>query len=266
MDGQAATNTRGIFKAMHAVMAEVGVIGKDKTNPQQGYKFRGIDDVLAILQPLFIKHGVFCVPKVLKAEREMLATKSGGTMASVRLLVEHTFFASDGSSVYATTYGEAMDAGDKASNKAMSAALKYALTESFSIPTKESDRDTEEQSPELAPRSPPSRPAASPGAAQKPQQATQQPRPASNGATFPPYGSKAKQLIQGASLKDLNWYAENCRKSIADPSKARWAEKERATLAALEAEIERQSPDQDPNNGAETEEIPPPGDEDAPTF
>src|SRR3990167_889385 len=162
MDGTSGTTAvRGIFKAMHAVMSEVGVIGKDRKNPQQGYSFRGIDDVLAVLQPLFIKHGIFCMPKVLKAEREVLATKSGGTMASVRLLVEHTFFAADGSSVYATTYGEAMDAGDKASNKAMSAALKYALTESFAIPTKESDRDTEEASPELAPKAAPtaSRPA-----------------------------------------------------------------------------------------------------------
>lgn len=152
MDGSTAapTATRGIFKAMMGVMAEVGAIGKTKKNVQQGYQFRGIDDVLAVLQPLFIKHGIFCVPKVLKAEREVLATKSGGSMASVRLLVEHTFFASDGSSVYATTYGEAMDSGDKASNKAMSAALKYALTESFSIPTYETDRDTEEASPVLA--------------------------------------------------------------------------------------------------------------------
>lgn len=143
-----------IFAAMIAVMDEVGAIGKNRKNTQQNYQFRGIDDVLAELQPLLVKHKIICVPEVLEAEREMLDTKSGGRMASVRLKVKHTYTcATDGSSVCATTWGEAMDAGDKASNKAMSAALKYAHTESFSIPTYEVDRDTEESSPAaVAPR------------------------------------------------------------------------------------------------------------------
>ena len=71
-------------------------------------------------------------------------------MASVRLLVRHTFYAEDGTHVVCVTLGEAMDSGDKASNKAMSAALKYALIETFLIPTFEADRDTETASPEMA--------------------------------------------------------------------------------------------------------------------
>lgn len=262
MDGQTGSETkRGIFKAMHAVMSEVGVIGKDRKNPQQGYQFRGIDDVLAVLQPLFIKHGIVCLPKVLKTERELLDTKSGGKMASVRLLVEHTFFcAADGSSVYATTFGEAMDAGDKASNKAMSAALKYALTESFSIPTKESDRDTEEQSPELAPKtSPVAQPRTESGRASTFRAPGQQtidaprpaPKPSTGGATFPGYGSMSGKALSEGSDKDLAWYAGNCRKSIADPAKAKWIDKERATLAAIEAEQARRG-------GSQSSDEPPP--------
>lgn len=264
MDGQSGTTKpSGIFKAMHAVMSEVGVIGKDRTNPQQNYKFRGIDDVLAVLQPLFVKHGIICTPEVLTEEREILATKSGGTMASVRLKVKHTYEAADGSTKVATTYGEAMDAGDKAGNKAMSAALKYAHVESFSIPTKESDRDTEEQSPEMAPRTqsgtrPQSVPASRP-ATQKPAQAAQAPRGASS-AVFPGYGSKKGMPIDGAALKDLQWYADNCRKAIADPAKARWIDKERATLAALEAEIAAQTGGSTSSN----DEPPPHDDGDSP--
>ena len=138
-----------IYAAMSGVMADVGVVGKAKKNAQQGYQFRGIDDVAAAVQGALVKHGVICVPRVVHHEREVMTTKSGGSMVSVRLLVEHTFYAKDGSSVTATTLGEAMDSGDKASNKAMSAALKYALTESLMIPTYEADRDTEEASPEL---------------------------------------------------------------------------------------------------------------------
>lgn len=137
-----------IYAALSKVMHDVGHVGKDRKNPQQGYQFRGIDDVANAVQPAFVTHGVVCVPCVLEREREMVPTKSGGSMASVRLLVEHTFYASDGSSVTAVTLGEAMDSGDKASNKAMSAALKYALLETLCIPVDEPDRDTEEQSPE----------------------------------------------------------------------------------------------------------------------
>lgn len=142
--------TLAIYAALAKTMADVGHVGKEKKNAQQGYQFRGIDDVVAHVQQVMAANGVVCVPEVIEREREMIATKSGGTMASVRLLVRHTFFAHDGSSVVCTTLGEAMDAGDKASNKAMSAALKYALTETLLIPTYEVDRDTEESSPVMA--------------------------------------------------------------------------------------------------------------------
>jgi len=144
-----------IYAAMAKAMAQVGSVGKTRKNAQQGYQFRGIDDVMAHVQPVLAECGIVPVPEVLEREREVVTTKSGGTMASVRLLVKHTFYAKDGSSVAAITLGEAMDSGDKASNKAMSAALKYALTEALLIPTYEVDRDTEEGSPQMARPSPP---------------------------------------------------------------------------------------------------------------
>lgn len=145
------SETGEIYGAMARVMAKVGVVGKTKKNAAQNYQFRGIDDVMAHCQAVLAEEGVICIPFVATAERETLATKAGGTQASVRLMVDHTFYAKDGSHVCARTLGEAMDSGDKASNKAMSAALKYALTEALMIPTYEADRDTEDSSPELAP-------------------------------------------------------------------------------------------------------------------
>lgn len=141
-----------IYAQMAKVMGAVGAVTKGRRNQQQGYQFRGIDDVQAHVQAVLAEHGVICVPRVVEREREVMPTKSGGSMVSVRFLVEHTFYASDGSHVVCTTVGEAMDSGDKASNKAMSAALKYALTETLMIPTYEVDRDTEEHSPEVAPQ------------------------------------------------------------------------------------------------------------------
>lgn len=148
-----------IYASLAKVMAEVGHIGKTRKNQAQNYQFRGVDDVVAHVQDIMAQHGVLCVPRVVERERDIVPSKSGGSMASVRLLVEHTFYAVDGSSVVCTTLGEAMDSGDKASNKAMSAALKYALTETLLIPTYEVDRDTEEHSPQVAPPAPKTPPA-----------------------------------------------------------------------------------------------------------
>jgi len=156
------TKSGEIYGAMARVMDEVGSVAKNKKNPQQGYQFRGIDDVMAHVQGVLAKHSVVVVPFVQSVEREMIATKSGGSMASVRAVIDHTFYAKDGSSVVARTIGEAMDSGDKATNKAMSAALKYALVESLMIPTYEVDRDTEEQSPQIAPKPTPPKATASP--------------------------------------------------------------------------------------------------------
>ena len=136
-----------IHSLIPLIMAEVGSIAKGRKNAQQGYSFRGIDDAYQAFQPLFAKHGVFCVPTVLKVTREERQTKSGGTLIYTSMEVKHTFFAADASSFDCVTIGEAMDSGDKSSNKAMSAAMKYALLEVFCVPT-EADNDTENHSPE----------------------------------------------------------------------------------------------------------------------
>lgn len=142
---------RGIFEAIPKVMAEIGAVTKSRRNTQQGYAFRGIDDMYNAVQPAMVKQGVFCCPEVLSREREERQGKSGGVLLYTTLTVRHRFYASDGSFVDVVTVGEAMDSGDKSTNKAMSAAMKYALIELFSIPTEE-DNDTETHSHEVAPR------------------------------------------------------------------------------------------------------------------
>lgn len=67
-------------------------------------------------------------------------------------------------------------------------------------------------------------------------------RPASGGGlTLPNYGRRKGEAIEGSPLADLEFYANGCRRSLADPEKARWHEKEQALLTAIEAEIDRQS-------------------------
>ncbi|MFM2420691.1 MAG: hypothetical protein RL385_5414 [Pseudomonadota bacterium] len=62
-----------------------------------------------------------------------------------------------------------------------------------------------------------------------------------DGAVFPPYGQSRGAPVAGASLRDLEFYANGCRRTLADPAKSRWHDKERVLLAAIEAELARQS-------------------------
>jgi hypothetical protein len=57
---------------------------------------------------------------------------------------------------------------------------------------------------------------------------------------FPNYGRSKGGPIRGATMQDLEYYANGARRSLNDPSKSRWHDKERALLAAIEAEIARQ--------------------------
>ena len=135
------TTTKKIYEAIPAIMDEIGHIGKEKRNQQQGFMFRGIDQVMNTMKPLLAKHGVFVVPEVTDRQREERTTKSGSNLIYSILTVRYHFCASDGSEVVATTVGEGMDSADKASNKAMAIAFKYACFQVFCIPTEEIAKD-----------------------------------------------------------------------------------------------------------------------------
>lgn len=142
-----------IYAAIAAVMAEVGKegISKDRRNDQQGYKFRGIDDVYNALAPILAKHDLIVIPKCLSRELVERKNAKGNPLFYVTCQVEFTLVCSlDGSSIQAVTYGEAMDSADKATNKAMSAAYKYMAMQTFCIPT-EGDNDADATTHEVAP-------------------------------------------------------------------------------------------------------------------
>jgi hypothetical protein len=151
-----------IYQAINAVQKElaVGGIGKTRKNQQQGYQFRGIDDIYNAVSSLLGKHGLCILPRVLTRECVERQTKNGGALFYVTVEVEFDFIsAEDGSKHTVKTFGEAMDSADKATNKAMSAAYKYAVMQTFAIPT-EGDNDADATTHEVAPpANPPTRPA-----------------------------------------------------------------------------------------------------------
>jgi hypothetical protein len=76
------------------------------------------------------------------------------------------------------------------------------------------------------------------------------------GMVFPPYGRSKGQPVAGASMQDLEFYAGGCRRTLNDPSKARFHDKERQLLAAIEEEMARQG------GGGGSDGPPPRGDDD----
>lgn len=128
---------KNIYETITAVMAEIGSVGKESRNSQQGFMYRGIDAVMNALNPALVKHKLFVVPEILNQRREERQTSKGGNLIYSICTVKYTFYAEDGSSVSATVIGEGMDSGDKATNKAMSIAFKYACFQVFCIPTEE---------------------------------------------------------------------------------------------------------------------------------
>lgn len=58
-----------------------------------------------------------------------------------------------------------------------------------------------------------------------------------SGAVFPPFGKSKGAPIAGASMRDLEFYANCAVRSLNDPSKARWHDKECMLLDAINAEI-----------------------------
>jgi hypothetical protein len=145
--------TMKVYEAINKVqraLASEG-IGKGRRNTQQGYNFRGIDDVYNAVSPLLGQHGLCILPRVLSRDCVERQSAKGGALFYVTCEVEFDFVSSeDGSRHVVKTYGEAMDSADKATNKAMSAAYKYAVMQAFAIPT-EGDNDADAHHHDVAP-------------------------------------------------------------------------------------------------------------------
>lgn len=140
----AASQAPHVYAAINAVQSEMAVTGIGKNNATTGgakFKFRGIDDVYNALSPIIAKHSLIIAPRY--SDRALVERKSsnGNSLFYITVTGHFDFISMiDGSKHTVTTFGEAMDSGDKGTNKAMAIAHKYALLQVFAIPT-EGDND-----------------------------------------------------------------------------------------------------------------------------
>lgn len=144
-----------VYKAISLVakdLAEQG-ISKDRRNAQQGFNFRGIDQVYNALAPALVRNGLLILPRITERTVTERTTQKGGVLFYVVVKAEFDFVSTEDGSVHTvTTYGEAMDSGDKATNKAMSIAYKYAAFQAFCIPTEETAIDADSEVHQVAPQ------------------------------------------------------------------------------------------------------------------
>jgi hypothetical protein len=137
-----------VYSAINAVAAELARtgIGKLRTNQQEKYQFRGIDDVYNRLSPALAAHKLCILPRVQERTCAERNGHQGSVLISVSVKVAFDLVSAEDGSVHAIeTYGEALDAGDKATSKAITAAFKYAVLQTFCIPvvgTEDADSTT----------------------------------------------------------------------------------------------------------------------------
>lgn len=140
----------GLHEALSKAIADCGE-GVSKERTAQGYKFRGIDQVLNFLNPIMARHQLALVPHNVTDEQVIeRQTKAGGAAYFARAKVEFRLYHSSGESLPAMAWVEAMDTSDKALNKVMSIAWKYAAIQTFCIPV-EDVADENTTSPAMEP-------------------------------------------------------------------------------------------------------------------
>lgn len=171
-------------------------VAKGGTAPQQvgGFAFHKIDDVEAVLKPLFHKHGVLALP-TLKEPMEF-SVAGGWNVATCH--VEISFInADDPTDVVQVTFpGQGMDKQDKAAGKGLSYATKNAYLAVFHL---KGQPDNEAESTDQ----------------HVPAQAVELPE-------VVPFGKNAGRAWSELSEKQLAWYANEAT----DPLVRRAAQRE----------------------------------------
>jgi hypothetical protein len=150
-----------VYAAISAVQGELAKegISKDKTNQQQGFKYRGIDQVYGALSPLLSKHKLCIIPRIVSKEVVERINAKGTALFYTTVEAEFDIVSAvDGSNHVSRTYGEAMDSGDKSIGKAMSYAYKAMAFMLFAVPT-EGDNDPDAHTHEVKPQHAPPPPA-----------------------------------------------------------------------------------------------------------
>jgi hypothetical protein len=147
------TEAPNIYAAFSAAMEEVQAVRKEGFNDSQRYNFRGVDQVVNAVGPIFRKHKIIPIPHHCVATYRDVLTSTGKPTREVTVEATYRFYGPAGDFIEAVIPGESLDFGDKGTAKAMSVAYRIVLLQSLCIPT--DDKDPDQDSYERAAPPPP---------------------------------------------------------------------------------------------------------------
>lgn len=227
---------QSLVSKLAEVMAHADRIPKLGKNAAQGYEYARASDVLAEVRKELADRSIFVSHEVTVLDWRTLETKNGKVQIAT---VHMTLTAHDGetgqSLAFAKTIGEGMDYGDKQSGKALTGAMKYGILNGFMIPTGDDPENDAVPTPRQKSSSGrPSNEGTSARAGETPV------APSSGPTIFPNFGRMKGQPLAGAPVTELEYYLVAARKTLTDPSKAKFHAKESALIGAIEAELARQ--------------------------
>jgi ERF superfamily len=133
------TEARSLHKKLATIMYEAERIPKNGRAPAAmgGFPFVQVGDAADFIRKALAEKVVTMMPTAVRIiNQEDRATKAGGTMTTVDLVVDWTLTDGEsGESIVIQSFGAGADGGDKYSGKAQTNAMKYALLMGFLLST-----------------------------------------------------------------------------------------------------------------------------------
>mgnify|MGYP000238766122 CR=1 FL=1 len=123
-----------IHEKLAAIQSAIAQMPKDKRHAK-GFMFRGIDDFLNTMHPLFEKEKVVVIPSVSSVTEGIYRTKNGVEMPSATVLMNYKIISEDGSFENAGGSGHSYSMEGAQVANASKDAYKTMLEQLFSIPT-----------------------------------------------------------------------------------------------------------------------------------
>ena len=122
-----------VHQVIANVIRDMNAVSKSQTNAQQGWAFRGIEDITAALKEQLGKHGLVLIPKVRKVDYELLTVNGKPWREATVTMTWKAYGPAGDSLTIGPIIGKGRDNSDKDVSKAMSIAFKYALLQTFCI-------------------------------------------------------------------------------------------------------------------------------------
>jgi len=139
---------KAILNKLNLIMAETGIIEKDKKNTFHNYEYASEFAIKKALHGLLVKHKVIFTVSTKNKQVEIYQTDKGKRNGITDLEITYTFYDVDtAESLSGLFIGTGSDGEDKGTYKALTGAIKYILTTTFLIPTGDDPEKHEGETP-----------------------------------------------------------------------------------------------------------------------